>query len=209
MIMLSATYQQQSSESDAAAAAVARERDPENRLLWKMTRRRLDWESLRDALLAVSGRLDTEMGGPAVDLFKAPFSTRRSVYGYIDRQSLASALRTFDFASPDSSTAQRHETTVPQQALYLWNNEFLKQCTQWVSARPEIAKADSSDDRIDTLYRLLFGRPATQDERKLIGNYVATNTPSGDTPPAEGQFLSRWEEVIHALLLSNEFVFVD
>src|SRR5262249_32795805 len=113
-ILLSSAYRQ-SSDSNPRSFAPA----PEDRLLGRHKRRRLDLEALRDSLLAVTGRLDTTLGGPAVELTTAPFSTRRTVYGYIDRQNLQGLYRTFDFASPDTTNAQRHSTTVPQQALFM------------------------------------------------------------------------------------------
>ena len=81
--------------------------DPENRLLWKMNRRRLDFESLRDAILSVSGKLDAKVGGPSVALDAAPYTTRRTLYAFIDRQNLPGVFRTFDFASPDAHLPQR------------------------------------------------------------------------------------------------------
>ena len=118
-IVLSATYRQ-SSETRADCAAV----DPENRLLWRANRRRLDLEALRDSLLAAAGRLDDKMGGPSVSLTDAPFSTRRSVYGFIERQNLPAFFRTFDFANPNTHTPERPQTTAPQQALFLMNSPF-------------------------------------------------------------------------------------
>jgi hypothetical protein len=96
LIMLSATYQQ-SSEDDPQRIA----KDPENRLLSRINRTRLDFESMRDSLLFASGDLDFKMGGRAVEMFKAPFAKRRSIYGLVDRQFLPSTFRTFDFANPD------------------------------------------------------------------------------------------------------------
>src|SRR5262249_40881206 len=101
LILRSATYQQSSDNAQASA-------DPENLLLAHMNRRRLDLEGLRDALLTVAGRLDRTAGGPAVEITTAPFSARRTVYGFLDRQNLPGLFRTFDFASPDSSSPQRH-----------------------------------------------------------------------------------------------------
>ena len=176
-----------------------------------MNRRRLDWESLRDALLAVSGQLDLTMGGSAVDLFAPPFSPRRSVYGFIDRQSLPSALRTFDFAPPDASSPQRHQTTVPQQALFLMNSPFLRQQVQQLGARPDIARSASTAEMINVAHRLLFGRLATVEEIALGETYLSSATTATTEPAPEGQpqFLSPWEEYLQTLLLSNEFVFVD
>ncbi len=212
-IMRSSTYRQQSANLavDRQALAAARQADPENYLLWSMHRRRLDWESLRDALLAVSEQLDPKMGGPAVDLFAPPFVPRRSVYGFIDRQSLPSELRTFDFAPPDASSPQRHQTTVPQQALFLMNSPFLRQTVQHLGARPDVTRPASTAVRISAAHRLLFGRPATEEEIALGEKYLSSATTATAEPVPEGPppSLSPWEEYLQALLLSNEFVFVD
>ncbi len=119
-ILLSATYQQESADRPETRA-----RDPENELLWRMNRRRLEYEPLRDELLFVAGKLDAAMGGKPVNTFAAPYPPRRSVYAVIDRQDLPNLLRAFDFASPDQSAARRSETTVPQQALFLMNSPFM------------------------------------------------------------------------------------
>ncbi|MBC7815870.1 MAG: DUF1553 domain-containing protein, partial [Planctomycetaceae bacterium] len=208
-IMLSSTYRQQSANQSGnrQALATSREKDPENTLLWTMNRRRLDWESLRDALLAVSGRLDLTMGGSSVDLFAPPFSSRRSVYGFIDRQSLPSALRTFDFAPPDASSPQRHQTTVPQQALFLMNGPFLRQTVKHLGAKPDFEKHASHDKRIDAVHLLLFGRHARPDEIDIANKYLSAEV-TGDLANDQ-QFLTLWEEYLQVLLLSNEFVFVD
>ncbi|HUE72006.1 MAG TPA: PSD1 and planctomycete cytochrome C domain-containing protein, partial [Pirellulaceae bacterium] len=92
--------------------------DPENRLLWRMNRRRLELEAMRDSLLFVSGELDSTISGRAVEMTKTPFSRRRAVYGFIDRQDLPNFYRVFDIASPDQSSPRRPQTTVPQQALF-------------------------------------------------------------------------------------------
>src|SRR5262249_30008799 len=106
LVLLSRVYQQSSADQEAG-----RRTDPENRLLWKYPRRRLDFEALRDSLLFVSGKLDLRMGGAAVDITAAPCSGRRTVYAFIERQNLPGVFRTFDFASPDTTTPQRYQTT--------------------------------------------------------------------------------------------------
>ncbi|MGV3533334.1 MAG: PSD1 and planctomycete cytochrome C domain-containing protein, partial [Chthoniobacteraceae bacterium] len=115
-IMLSSTYQQSSDVADEVV-----QKDPENRLLTRMNRRRLDFEAMRDSLLLVAGQLDPKMGGHAEQLTEPPYSKRRAVYGFIDRQNLPGTFRTFDFASPDTTSPQRYSTTVPQQALFMLN----------------------------------------------------------------------------------------
>jgi hypothetical protein len=179
-LVLSATYRQ-SSEVRPKAAAV----DAENRLLWRANRRRLDLESLRDSLLAVAGRLDDKMGGPSVSITDAPFSTRRSVYGYIERQNLPAFFRTFDFANPNTHTPERPLTTAPQQALFLMNSPFTIEQAAYLATRsekpgvpgvepqasPQGAATPTDPDaaasrvrRINRLFRCAFGREPSIDE---------------------------------------------
>ena len=95
--------------------------DADNRLLWKFNRHRLGFESMRDALVLVTGQLDKKMGGPPVNVL-AGFNGRRSIYGRINRMDLAPVLRAFDFPDPSITCARRESTTVSPQALYLMNN---------------------------------------------------------------------------------------
>ena len=117
-IMLSKTWQQSSASRPAAFQT-----DPENRLLWKMPRQRLEFEPLRDRLLVAAQQLDTRIGGRSVKIHQD--ATRRGLYAYIDREDLPGLLASFDLPSPDASRAQRSKTTVPQQALYLMNSAFV------------------------------------------------------------------------------------
>jgi len=212
-IMLSETYQQQSqSRSDGES------KDPENRWLWRMNRRRLDWESLRDSLLTVSGQIDVTMGGKSVPLLSEPFSTRRSIYGFIDRQNLPGLFRTFDFVAPDSSAPQRLQTTVPQQALYLLNSPFMRQQTIATAARVLSMKDGSNqitpEKQIDALYQTVLSRSAAPDEVEL-GREFLSETFSGEASPSRSAAgdpsaaFDLWHEYVQALLLSNEFCFVD
>src|SRR4029079_1965873 len=138
--------------------------DPENRLLWRMNRRRLEFEAARDTLLALADRLDTAMFGRAVEVTKSPFPRRRGVYGFIDRQDLPNLYRVFDLASPDSSSPRRPRTTVPQQALFLMNSPFVVEQAKGLAARSEIIAAKENDERIAALYRLLFDRRPDEEE---------------------------------------------
>ena len=187
-IVMSATYRQ-SCENPAAAAT-----DPENRLFGRMNRRRLEFEALRDSMLAVAGRLDDRKGGPSVDLFAQPFTGRRSVYGFIDRQNLPGTFRTFDLASPDLATPQRHSTTVPQQALFLLNNPFALEMSRSMAARPELANLEPAA-RMDAMARLGWGRRATEDEKKQA--LAMAQDPEG------------WSALAQVILCSNEFAFAD
>ena len=195
-IMLSATYQQVSITTPQAFAA-----DPENRLLAHQNRRRLDFEALRDSLLVAAERLDPTIGGRPVDLFKAPFSTRRSVYGTIDRSNLPGTLRSFDVASPDQHSPQRFQTTVPQQALFLLNSPFVVEQAKALANRPEVKAVKATDDKVANLYRAALGRNPSREELALAREFVADASVGGD--------FGKWEHLAQVLLLSNEFDFVD
>jgi hypothetical protein len=202
IIVLSAVYQQASGNPPPSADArpspplrVAAERaDPNNLLLSRFPRQRLEFEALRDALLAVSGRLDRKVGGSSVEnLFGG--TGRRTLYGYLDRLNVPVLWRAFDFPGPDASAAQRDQTTIPQQTLFLMNHPFVLDCARRVLTRPEIANEKDFTTRVERLYRLLLGRPPTADEIDLARRYLASG--------------ASWERYVHALLLTNEFVFVD
>jgi hypothetical protein len=162
LIMMSAVYQQGSDDDDAKRLI-----DPENVLLWKFNRQRLDFEAMRDSLLAVSGQLDSRLGGQSVDIFSEPFSDRRSVYGFIDRQNLPGVLRAFDFASPDAHSPQRHFTTVPQQALFMMNSPFVMQAAKSVVNRDPIAGENDPRRKIQLLYQTVLDRNPTDDEMAM------------------------------------------
>lgn len=196
-ILLSNTYQQASQGDNKNYS-----KDPENRLLWRMNRQRLDFEALRDSLLAVSGKLDPAMGGKSVDITTRPYTYRRTVYAFIERQNLPGIFRTFDFASPDSSTPVRFQTTVPQQALYLMNHPFLMEQVKALLDLPEMKENLSPDRKIQLLYRRIIGRDPVAEETRLALDYV-----SGAGP--QDMRLNPWEQFAQVLLLSNEFAFID
>jgi hypothetical protein len=233
LILTSSTYRQ-ASEGDPAAMAV----DPENRLLWKMNRRRLEFEALRDSLLAVSGRLDPAIGGRAEPMSSNPttrqkmnaetivnegggdptqevYSRRRSIYLFVDRQNLPGTMRSFDFAIPDTHSPQRFSTTVPQQALFLMNSAFVLDLAGHLAARPEVSSESDPEKRIQLLYRLLFGRTATRGEVAMGRRFVEEEARRGQGAPIAvqpgkaGPSLSPWARYAHVLLQANEFMFVD
>ncbi|MEX2301954.1 MAG: DUF1553 domain-containing protein [Bryobacterales bacterium] len=118
-IMLSAAYRLSSDYNEAAY-----KKDPNNRLHWRFSRRRLDAEAIRDSLLFVSGLLKEKIGGPSGDLDDPKFN-RRTVYGTVSRFLLADYLRTFDFPNASLTAEQRFTTSVPQQPLFFMNSEFV------------------------------------------------------------------------------------
>jgi mono/diheme cytochrome c family protein len=202
LILLSSSYQQSSSDDPRLL-----QMDPDNRLLARMNHRRLDFEAMRDSLIAVAGRLNPTMGGRAVELTTAPFSARRTVYGFIERQNLPGLFRTFDFASPDTSTPQRYTTTVPQQALFLMNSPFVLQQARHFLERPDVA-ALKHEAKIKRMYQLAYGRTADADEIAVGLHFLTEASESGDAQKAALP-LSAWEQYAQVLLLSNEFAFVD
>jgi len=190
-IMLSSTYQQSSDDRPEC-----RQLDPENRLYWRMNRRRLDFEATRDALLAVSGRLERSIGGPSFPTPADPSFRRRTLYARIDRLNLPGIYRTFDFPDPNTSSPRRDQTTVPPQALFLMNNPFARAAAEALANHPKLVGESHPLDRVERLFGLVFGREPTAEERLLVERFQA------DQPDA-------WVALAHALLLANEFVFVD
>jgi hypothetical protein len=194
LMLWSAVYQQRSDDRPECKGL-----DPENTLLWKMNRRRLDFEATRDALLTVSGRLSPVVGGPSVQSAFNPVATRRTLYSHLDRLNVPGLYRTFDFPSPDATSPQRDATTVPQQALFLMNSAFTIESARRILARPEIARETDAKSRIRELYELLYGRPPTTEEVNIGSEFVG----------AASAHDAGWKRYVQALLEANEFVFID
>ena len=149
------------------------------------------------------GALNPTIGGPSTPITERPFSTRRTVYGFIDRQNLDGLYRTFDFAVPDATSPRRFVTTVPQQALFLMNSPFLHEQARRLAAvvRPRRRRwpggfvsspADSCTDPADGVRRLYFralGRPPQADELAL-GNRVCPASDRAQTRPT-----GKWKAV--------------
>jgi hypothetical protein len=168
LILLSAAWQQ-GSDDNAKASKI----DPANQWFWRQNRQRLDLEAMRDTLLSASGQLDPAAGGRAVDIVDSA-TTRRTVYGFVERQNLPGLFRTFDFASPDTTSPQRYNTTVPQQALFMMNSPFVVKQAQQLLARPELKAAPTADERIRKLYGIAFQRMPDADELILARRFVAS-----------------------------------
>ncbi|HVO97905.1 MAG TPA: PSD1 and planctomycete cytochrome C domain-containing protein [Bryobacteraceae bacterium] len=167
--------------------------DPDNRLLWRYNRRRLDAEALRDSILWVSGRLDLQIGGPAVRLNNE--NNRRTVYAYISRRQLDPMLALFDFPNPNNTSEQRLQTTVPLQKLFFMNSPFVMDQSAALAARVA-STASSEDQRITTTYRLVLQRDPTPEERKLAHEFLAGNS-------------GAWPQFTQVLLSSNEFTYLN
>jgi hypothetical protein len=155
LLMTSAAYRQATADNEAA-----RKIDPENQLIWRMNRRRLEIESLRDSMLAAAGSLDLTMGGVPVPLTAQPSVPRRSVYGFIERGRVPGLLSAFDFASPDQHAPMRFVTTVPQQALFFLNSPFVAEQARAVASRTEVVAAPTASEKVRKLYRAILARDA-------------------------------------------------
>jgi mono/diheme cytochrome c family protein len=197
-ILLSNTYQQSSvvnSDNDPRIKV-----DPENHLLWHMNRRRLEVEALRDTLLQLSGKLNLTMGGRPEAGAAAPDSTRRTVYGLVDRQGLPVLFRNFDFASPDQSIERRPQTVVPQQALFALNSPFMLARSAEI-AELALQHGADSDLRLSWLYHRLYQREPLEEERTACREFLSTATPETEK--------ATWSQLVQVLLASNELLYVD
>lgn len=176
-IMLSAAYRQSSGDNEAG-----RKLDPENLLLWRMNRQRLDIESLRDSMLAASGTLDLRAGGVPFALTAQPSVPRRSVYGFIERGRIPGVLSAFDFASPDQHAPMRFVTTVPQQALFFLNSPFVTEQAAHLAKRSDAA---SEEARIGKLYRFVFGRSPEPNEIAAGVKFINAAEKESPAEPSE------------------------
>ena len=200
-IMLSDAYR-----TAAVESAVARQADPDDELLWRMPRRRLDMESMRDAMLAVSGELDPTPGGPPVDLEATPIVPRRTVYGFVNRDILSPLAGTFDGANPAACTARRPDTTIPQQALFALNSNFIQdRAVAFAAAGLRAAPADEAG-RVSWMVRRAFSRSPSEAETAAAIDFVHTQAASLESGLAADV---PWQRLAHVLLAANEFHFVD
>jgi hypothetical protein len=205
LIVMSATYRQRSENSPAYATL-----DAENRYLWRMNRQRLDAESVRDAVLSASGKLDLTMGGPSAEQFwfkddhspvydysrfdiDSPASYRRSVYRFIVRSAPDPFMDRLDCPDASLITARRNTTITAIQALALLNNPFMVRQAEHLAARVK-RLAPERDEQIAWLYRLTLGRNPSVAETRRMGDFAAR----------QGM-----ENASRAILNSNEFLFVD
>jgi cytochrome c553 len=232
LIMLSSVYQQ-SSENNPRYAQI----DPGNRLLWRANIRRLEFEPLRDSLLAIGGMLDTNLYGRPVDVRQHPDSTRRTLYDFVDRANVSDVLINFDFPTPDMETGIRHVTTVPQQALFLMNSPLVIELARRLVAMPDFTENADDQARLNFLYERIYQRPPSPEESELGLEFV-NQTPlreesglavnlDGQDPPRRGKRnrggkggkdgkgfvfrapLTSWEEYAQALLQANETSFIN
>ena len=205
LIVMSSVYRQASDHRAEAAAA-----DGGNRFLWRMNRRRLDAESVRDSALMLTGKLDLAMGGPAAAQFvyeedfsprylyqefdvDRPESYRRSVYRMLVRSVPDPFMESLDCADPSQLTPKRNATVTAIQALAMFNDRFIVRQSEHLAARLRAERADEAG-RIERAYELIFNRAPSEREAAVIGRYVNEHG---------------LENGCRVLLNSNELMFVD
>jgi hypothetical protein len=187
LIVTSSVYRQASQHSEANAAI-----DRSNLFLWRMNRRRLDAEEIRDSILAVSGTLDLKMGGPGYYLFALektehsphfeyhkfdpadPATHRRSIYRFVVRSQPNPWMTTLDCADSSQSTPRRIETLTALQALTLLNSSFNLEMAQRLAQRLE-SSAGSLADQVHQAMRLVTQRSPEESERKELVAYAANH----------------------------------
>ncbi len=215
LLLMSATYRQASQQGDAGLA-----RDPSNNLLWRMNLRRMEAEVVRDSILAVSGKLNLQPGGPGIkprlrpELLPASQRNkwpalekedarqwRRSVYIYTKRQLLMPIMELFDAPSATESCAARLESVVPTQALVLMNDEFVEEQAGYLAARAQEGTGEDPAPAIERMFLLTSpARPARSECSRRV-KFVRERQ-------AEGGRERAFADLAYVLLNSSEFIYI-
>ena len=217
LIMLSSAYRMSSSPNPRHA-----EIDPQNRLLWRMHRRRMEAEAIRDSLLALSGNLDHHMGGKTLP--HASFvnlndgksrdpavyaSDRRSVYLPVLRSALYEMFETFDFANPSTTNGRRSTTTIAPQALFMMNSGLMERTSLALAVRVARENADDAQ-RLEAVYRLVHLRPPDGEEVNRWTGFLKRYEQAAAATESDSakRRMWAWQALCRVLLSSNEFVYV-
>ncbi len=198
-IMLSSSYQMSSRQIESNFKV-----DGDNRWLWRMNPRRLDVEAWRDTLLSVSGELDKKLGGPPVNNINDP---RRTIYMKVSRNGDQTQpdgfMKLFDFPAMRATVAKRSSSAVPQQYLFLMNNDYMVQRAQSLADRLN-EETTAIPDQIEHAYRLLYGRAPTATEAQIGIDFLSLD-PKNEKPNGTLQ-IRRYTQ---ALLGSNELMYIE
>lgn len=216
LIMLSSTYQMSSADSPTAERI-----DPENRMFWRVDVRRLEAEPIRDALLAVGGKLDRTIGGSLLRVKNRDYffdhtsrdntdysSPRRSIYLPVVRNHLYDMFELFDYPDASVTNGDRATTTVAPQALLMMNSELVLQSSANLAAvllsRPELDDAG----RIALLHEIAYGRPPSPDESRRASAYLGRLGQTLGENHDQAQRVAAWQALCQVILASNEFIYV-
>lgn len=218
-IVLSRTYQM-ASVGDPTAI----EKDPANLLLHQQRVRRLQGEAIRDAILALSGRLDRTLYGPSVPVHLTPFmqgrgrpgtsgpldgAGRRSIYGAVRRNFLSPMMQAFDTPPPFSTMGRRNVSNVPAQALILMNDPFVVQQARIWAERELADPKPTAAERVQRLYLTAYARPATSEETAAALAFLEQQALElGISGPAATIDVRVWADLCHVLINAKEFIFI-
>ncbi|MEE3372533.1 MAG: DUF1553 domain-containing protein [Planctomycetota bacterium] len=218
LLMTSATWQM-STEFDSRSAAI----DPENRLWWRMDRRRLEAELIRDSILMMGDSLDLSMGGTLLPTGNRQYVTstanvdpvtytsiRRSVYLPVVRSALYDLFQAFDFADPSYLSGQRQTTTVAPQALFLMNSQLVADQMRLMALRL-MENIKDGPQRVDALFETALGRLPGVQEREESLDYIRRYVEAlGDRGIGEtNSRLQAWQSLCRAVVSANEFIYVE
>ena len=162
VIMKSSTYRQSSMPNEAYAT-----KDGENKYLWHYPLRRMDFETIRDSLIQITGKMDRTIGGKPVNITDEPYSYRRSIYGYVDRGAVSDLMMQFDFSDPEMTNSKRASSIVPQQALYFLNSPMVVDAARALTQRKDFLEAKDDNEKINVIYSVLFQRRPRLQEGSL------------------------------------------
>ncbi|HEY5314928.1 MAG TPA: PSD1 and planctomycete cytochrome C domain-containing protein [Pirellulales bacterium] len=200
LIMTSAVYMQ-TSDTDAARL----KSDLDNRTIWHHEPQRLEAETVRDAMLAVSGLLDRTLLGPGLT---EPEHHRRSIYFFVKRSRLVPMLMLFDAPDTLQDLSVRSETTVAPQALMLLNSPLVRQYAEGLAGRVMPGKAGEADQAIDRAYATALGREPTSAERKATTDFLAAQAAAYRAEHRDRPDALAWGDFCQVLLGMNEFIYV-
>jgi cytochrome c553 len=219
LIMLSNSYQMSTAYNESAAVV-----DPENRLLWRMNRRRLEVEEIRDAILAASGQVDWSMGGTLLTNANHTYVTstastnnvnyqneRRSVYLPVVRSAIYEVFSAFDFADPSTMSGKRPSTTVAPQALFMMNSPLVERQTRAMAAA--LLAQPNLDDagRVGAMYERIYSRRPSDAEitraMDFMGRYQAELSVKA-LDAAEAR-LRAWQALCRVVFSANEFIYLE
>ena len=213
-LVLTRAYQMSSAPTDARAE----ELDPENELLHRINLRRLEGEAIRDAVLAVSGRLDARVGGPSVMVHLTPFmdgrgkpssgpldgAGRRSIYTSVRRNFLPPMMLAFDMPIPFTTMGRRNVSNVPAQALILMNDPFIvEQSRVWAK---RLASVTDPAERVRQIYLAAFARPPAESELKDALTFITAQAQSLGATPTDDRV---WADLGHVLFNVKEFIYLN
>jgi len=212
-ILLSAAWQQSSLYREQAAAV-----DPDNKLIWRFNRRRLEGETIRDSMLAVSGLLNTKMGGPGVfpplpeglvtrggwkKIEDQPETVRRSVYTFVRRNTRYPMFEAFDMPDTHESCGRRSNTVSSSQALQLMNNEQVLDWARGLAARVSNDQGLTTASKVERAYRFAYSRPPLAEEVDASLRFLDRQSSLAGSPEAA------FVDLCHMLLNANEFLYLN